>query len=137
MVWYRALPNLQPGREAQAISASLPVGATDALQALGRPVRVFNYYDYGGYLVWRLVPQGGRVYIDGRVEVYGAQVFSRYLQVSYMTPAWADVIAQAHPDAIILPNAHPLTGILRQDSAWQVLRQDAVATVFTRVGFAP
>ena len=137
MVWYRAVPNLQPGREAQAISAALPVEATDSLQAVGRPVRVFNYYDYGGYLVWRLFPDGGRVYIDGRVEVYGAKGFSRYLQVSYMTPAWRDVIAQAHPDAIILPNAHPLTSILRQDSAWQVLRQDQVATVFTRVGFAP
>jgi hypothetical protein len=137
MVGYRALPNLQSDREAQVISAALPVEATDALQVLGRPVRVFNYYDYGGYLVWRLFPDGGRVFIDGRVEVYGPQVFSRYLQVNYMTPAWPDVIAQAHPDAIILPNAHPLTGILRQDAAWQVLRQDAVATVFTRVGFAP
>jgi hypothetical protein len=137
MVWYRALPNLQSGPQAQAISAALPVGATDALQALGRPVRVFNYYDYGGYLVWRLFPAGGRVFIDGRVEVYGSQVFSRYLQVSYMSTTWADVIAQARPDAIILPNAHPLTGILRQDATWQVLRRDPVATVFTRVGFAP
>ncbi len=137
MVGYRALPNLQSGREAQALSAALPVEATDALRALGRPVRVFNYYDYGGYLVWRLFPTGGRVFIDGRVEVYGPQVFSRYLQVSYLSESWPDVIAQAHPDAIILPNAHPLTGILRQDATWQVLRRDAVATVFTRVGFAP
>jgi hypothetical protein len=137
MVGYRALPNLQSGREAQAIGAVLPVGATDALQALGRPVRVFNYYDYGGYLVWRLFPSGGRVFIDGRVEVYGSQVFSRYLQVSYLTAAWPDVIAQAHPDAIILPNSHPLTVILQHDAGWQVLRRDPVATVFTRVGFAP
>jgi hypothetical protein len=137
MVIYRALPNLQPVREAQAISAALPVEATDALQALGRPVRVFNYYDYGGYLVWRLYPDGGRVFIDGRVEVYGSQVFSRYLQVSYLTAAWPDVIAWAHPDAIILPSAHPLTGILEKDTSWQVLRHDPVATVFTRVGFAP
>ena len=137
MVGYRALPNLQPGHEAQAISAALPVEATDAVQALGRPVRVFNYYDYGGYLVWRLFPSGGRVFIDGRVEVYGSQVFSRYLQVSYLTAAWPDVIGQARPDAIILPNSHPLTGILRQDASWQVLRRDPVATVFTRVGFAP
>jgi hypothetical protein len=137
MLAYRALPNLQPGSQAQALSAALPVEATDALQALGRPVRVFNYYDYGGYLVWRLFPSGGRVFIDGRVEVYGSQLFSRYLQVSYLTAAWPDVIAASHPDAIILPNGHPLTGILRQDAGWQVLRRDPVATVFTRVGFAP
>ncbi|HEV2014607.1 MAG TPA: hypothetical protein VGR77_12110 [Candidatus Dormibacteraeota bacterium] len=137
MVAYRALPNLQPGREAAAISAVLPVQATDALQALGGPLRVFNYYDYGGYLVWRLFPSGGRVFIDGRVEVYGSQVFSRYLQVSYLADSWPAVIAQAYPDAVILPSAHPLVGILRRDPAWQVLSRDSVATVFTRVGFAP
>ncbi len=137
MVAYRALPNLQTGREAAAISAVLPVQATDALQALGRPLRVFNYYDYGGYLVWRLYPGGGRVFIDGRVEVYGPQVFSRYLQVSYLAEGWPAVIAQAHPDAIILPSGHPLVGILRQDAQWQILSRDPVATVFTRVGFAP
>jgi hypothetical protein len=137
MVAYRALPNLQSGNEAAAIRAALPVEATDALQAIGRPLRVFNYYDYGGYLVWRLFPVGGTVFIDGRVEVYGPQVFSRYLQVSYLADSWPEVIAQAHPDAIILPNAHPLVGILRQDANWQVLRRDAVATVFTRVGFVP
>jgi hypothetical protein len=137
MVAYRALPNLQTGPEAAAISAVLPVQATDALQALDRPLRVFNYYDYGGYLVWRLFPEGGQVFIDGRVEVYGSQIFSRYLQVSYLTDSWPAVIAQAHPDAIILPSSHPLVSILRRDPAWQVLSHDAVATVFTRVGFAP
>jgi len=137
MVAYRALPNLQAGREAAAISGTLPVHATDALQALDRPLRVFNYYDYGGYLVWRLFPGGGRVFIDGRVEVYGSRVFSRYLRVSYLADDWPEVIAQAHPDAIVLPSGHPLVGILRQDAAWQVLSRDPVATVFTRVGFAP
>ncbi|HXM51655.1 MAG TPA: hypothetical protein VN913_00115, partial [Candidatus Binatus sp.] len=137
MIAYRAVPNLQPAAEAAAIKAVLPVQAADALQRTGRPVRVFNYYDYGGYLVWRLYPDGGRVFIDGRVEVYGSEVFSRYLRVSYLATGWQDVIAEAHPDAIVLPSAHPLTGILGQDSAWSVLSRDEVTTVFIRVGFAP
>jgi hypothetical protein len=137
MIAYRAVPNLRPASEAAAIKGVLPVGATDALQRTGRPLRVFNYYDYGGYLIWRLYPDGGRVFIDGRVEVYGPQVFSRYLRVSYLSSGWQDVIAQAHPDAIVLPSAHPLTGILGQDSTWSLLSRDDVATVFIRVGFAP
>ena len=137
MIAYRAEPNLRPATEAAAISAALPVQATDALARLGRPLKVFNYYDYGGYLVWRLFPNGTRVYIDGRVEVYGPEVFSRYLRVSYLASGWQDVLAQSHPDAIVLPSAHPLVGILQQDSDWTLLSQDGVATVFTRVGFAP
>jgi hypothetical protein len=115
----------------------LPVRAADALARTGRPVRVFNYYDYGGYLIWRLYPDGSRVFIDGRVEVYGPQVFSRYLRVSYLASGWQDVLQQAHPDAIVLPSAHPLTGILGQDPAWSLLSRDEVAAVFIRVGFAP
>jgi hypothetical protein len=135
MIAYRALPGLAPASEAAAIKAVLPVQAADALERIGRPVRVFNYYDYGGYLAWRLYPEGGRVYIDGRVEVYGPEVFSRYLRVSYLASGWQDVIAQAHPDAIVLPSGHPLTGILGQDAAWSLLSRDEVTTVFIRVGF--
>jgi hypothetical protein len=137
MVVYRALPNLQPTNEATAISATLPVQATDALLRLGRPVRVFNYYDYGGYLVWRLFPSGGRVYIDGRVEVYGTRVFADYLQVNYLGEGWPSVIARARPDAIMLPTGHPLVRLLQQDAEWQQFSRDPVSTVFTRVGFAP
>jgi hypothetical protein len=137
MVVYRALPSLRPATEAAAIGAALPVQATDALQRTGRPLRVFNYYDYGGYLVWRLYPAGSRVFIDGRVEVYGPEVFSRYLRVNYMASGWQDVLLQSHPDAIVFPSAHPLVDILLKDPQWMMLSRDGVATVFTRVGFAP
>jgi hypothetical protein len=137
MIAYRAVPNLRPATEAAAMRAALPVQATEALQRLGRPLRVFNYYDYGGYLIWRLFPDGGRVFIDGRVEVYGSEVFGRYLRVSYLASGWQEVLLQSHPDAIVLPSGHPLVGILERDQEWTLLSQDGVATVFTRVGFAP
>jgi len=137
MLTYRALPNLRSADEAAAIASVFPVQATNALQAVGKPVRIFNYYDYGGYLLWRLYPQGSRIFIDGRVEVYGSALFSRYLRVSYLAEGWPSVIAEADPDAIVLPSGHPLVGLLQQDRAWQLFSHDHVATVFTRVGFAP
>ncbi|TME23788.1 MAG: hypothetical protein E6I68_06570 [Chloroflexi bacterium] len=137
MLTYRALPNLRSADEAAAIASVFPVQATNALQAVGKPVRIFNYYDYGGYLLWRLYPHGSRIFIDGRVEVYGSALFSRYLRVSYLAEGWPPVIAEADPDAIVLPSGHPLVGLLQQDRAWQLFSHDHVATVFTRVGFAP
>jgi hypothetical protein len=137
MVAYRAVPNLAPATEAAAISTTLPVHAADELTGLGRPVRIFNYYDYGGYLIWRLFPTGSRVYIDGRVEVYGTRVFADYLRVNYVGEGWPLVIAQARPDVIVLPSGHPLVRLLQQDAEWQQFSRDPVSTVFTRVGFAP
>src|SRR5438552_8440407 len=137
MLGYRALPNLQPANQAAAITAVLPVESTSVLERIGRPLRIFNYYDYGGYLVWRLYPGGGRVFIDGRVEVYGSRIFSEYLQVSYLAEGWPAVIARANPDAIVVPSAHPLVGLLQRDPGWRLMTRDGVATVFTRVGFQP
>jgi hypothetical protein len=135
MIGYRALPNLEPATEAAAISNGEPVQMTDVLAHLGRPVRVFNYYDYGGYVLWRLYPSGGRVYIDGRVEVYGPRVFADYLRVNYLAQGWPSVIASARPDAIVLPSNHPLVRLLQSDPGWQNLGHDRVATLFVRVGF--
>lgn len=137
MIAYRAVPNLRRSSETAALSAALPVQATDALLQLRRPLRVFNYYDYGGYLLWRLYPAGGRVFIDGRVEAYGPDIFRQYLQVNYLANGWPAVIARYHPDAIVLPSGHPLTTLLDRDPAWQRLSHDPVATVFIPAAGTP
>lgn len=137
MVIYRAWPNLQPANESAAIARVLPVTATAALQASGRPMRIFNDYAYGGYLIWSLYPTGGRVYIDGRVEVYGPAIFSDYLRVNAVAGGWQSVLADADPDVIMLPTGHPVIQLLEQGGTWQPFSQDAVATVLTRGGAAP
>jgi len=137
MIGYRAMPNLQPAAEAASIGAVEPVQVTDVLAKTDRPLRIFNYYDYGGYLIWRLYPAGSRVFIDGRVEVYGSRVFADYLRVNYLGDGWPSVIARANPDAIVLPSGHPLVRLLQRDAGWRALTHDRAATVFIRVGFAP
>ena len=137
MIAYRAIPNLQPAGETAALAAAEPVQAVDSLLALHRPLRLFNYYDFGGYALWRLYPVGGRVFIDGRVEVYGPRVFGEYLAVSYLSTAWSNVLARYRPDAIMMPTNHPLVTLLAADHDWKLLERDQVATVFTRVGSTP
>ncbi|HSO93176.1 MAG TPA: hypothetical protein VLS53_01735 [Candidatus Dormibacteraeota bacterium] len=137
MIADRAVPNLQPSAETAALSAGEPVQAVESLLAVHRPLRLFNYYDFGGYALWRLYPVGGRVFIDGRVEVYGPQVFSQYLAVNYLSSAWPEVLARYRPDAIMMPTNHPLVTLLAADPDWKLLEKDRVATVFTRVGSTP
>jgi hypothetical protein len=48
-----------------------PSGATDAYLANYSGLRLFNTYDFGGYLIYRFQETGDTVSMDGRSEMYG------------------------------------------------------------------
>jgi hypothetical protein len=57
-----------------------PAGAADFLLSHSITGRMFNTYEYGGYLTWRLWPQE-RVFIDGRA--LSESVFADYGRILY------------------------------------------------------
>jgi hypothetical protein len=57
-----------------------PKGAADFLQAHAVTAPMFNTYEFGGYLMWRLWPQE-RVFIDGRA--LSESVFKDYARILY------------------------------------------------------
>ena len=136
MLAYRALPNLEPGREQAAIAGAFPTHAAAALAGMGRPVRVFNEYGWGGYLVWTGYPST-RVVIDGRVEVYGDAVFRDYLAVNALVPGWRQVLDRYQPDAVLFPTGHPLIALLQAEGSWRTASTDPVATLLVRADRAP
>lgn len=60
--------------------SEMPCFSSDFLAANPPPKQLFNSYNLGGYLVFRLAPQTP-VYIDGRLDVYPAQVWQDMLAV--------------------------------------------------------
>src|SRR5215204_2290772 len=57
-----------------------PVAAVKVMQSHQLPQPIFNEYDWGGYLIWKLYPSY-RVYIDGRADVYGEAGMEEYLKL--------------------------------------------------------
>src|SRR5262249_36572621 len=57
-----------------------PAGAADFLLAHRITQPIFNTYEFGGYLMWRLWPQQ-RVFIDGRA--LSERVFEDYARILY------------------------------------------------------
>jgi hypothetical protein len=130
MIGARLLPSLSTAHTETLLAATQPLGAATYLQA--HPARnLFNYYDFGGYLIWTLQPEGARVFIDGRVEVYGARVFADYLAVNNLLPGWEQVLARYPIDAVVMPARHPVVGLLGS-SGWRIVYQDATAVVLER-----
>jgi len=73
----------QPKTEAE----NFPKAAVDWLQTHTPAGEIFNSYNWGGYLIWRLYPQY-RVFIDGRADVYGDAFIFNYMSIYDAKPGW-------------------------------------------------
>ncbi len=81
-----------------------PSGATDFLAAHDLKGRLFNTYNAGGYLIYRLYPKQ-RVFIDGRYNPYPRQVIDDYDTIVDGGPRWF-VKLQSYEIDIVLSETH-------------------------------
>lgn len=130
MIGTRLLPNAAPDRQQGQLVATQPVAAAAFLQNQA-PLDIFNFYGFGGYLVWTLQPHGDRVFIDGRVEVYGDGIFTEYLAVNGLAPGWLEILDRYQVRTVLMPPGHPIVALL-EASGWRVAYRDQVAAVLQR-----
>lgn len=107
----------------------VPSQAVDYLEQMNLARRVFNEYQFGGYLVWRGLP----VYIDGRADLYGDHLVE-YLELSNgRDPLWRERFDQYGLNVALLYPDSPLANILLTSRQWVTLYQDDQAMVLGRV----
>lgn len=59
-----------------------PLQATEFIKAASLRGHMFNDYNYGAYMLWRLAPEFA-IFIDGRADVYECCEMRDYLQLAY------------------------------------------------------
>jgi hypothetical protein len=114
-----ALRNGLPARAVAAVETTLPSG------------RIFNPYDWGGYLIWKLYPRR-HVYIDGRTDLYGDAFVHEYFRLISGQGAWRLRFAEMGIRTVIINSAAPLATSLRNEPGWTQLYRDSIASVFVR-----
>jgi tetratricopeptide (TPR) repeat protein len=126
-------PRLPPGFGVRA--GFFPEGASAFLERHRLDGRLFNAYEFGGYLIWRRWP-ANQVLIDGR---YDAVLFDERLlqdyEAAYRSPAALDRITAAYGVDILVLNANPTRQripFLDAHPAWARVYWDNVAEVFVR-----
>lgn len=72
-----------------------PVRAVDFILREGIRGPIFNYYNEGGYLIWRLWPEQ-KVFIDGRSEVYAGQPLQDFLAILMFRNGWQDIVNEKY-----------------------------------------
>jgi hypothetical protein len=116
----------QPSIEAQ----KFPARAVAFLNAHTTRGRIFNHYDWGGYLIWKLRPSTP-VFIDGRADLYGEQLFHDFADTYQLKDGWQQILQQWHIETVLVPSDSVLATGLRANHAWNITYHDSQATIFT------
>ena len=100
------------------------------LSSLGQAVdgRVFNAHDFGGWLIWK----GVTVSIDGRSDMYGPELFLRYIANWSASPGWQQRLREDDVAYVLVEPAAPIAVALRTDTAWRLRAADPVSVLFER-----
>ncbi|MGC1225753.1 MAG: hypothetical protein WA859_04680 [Candidatus Sulfotelmatobacter sp.] len=117
--------------EPQSEMRQFPEGAVAFLQAHAPAGPIFNNYDWGGYLVWKLYPSL-RVFIDGRADVYGDQFLHDFATTYEFKDDWQQTIQRWEIQSVLVPPQSALATGLRNAPGWIVSFEDAQAVVLTR-----
>jgi hypothetical protein len=86
---------------------------------------LFNYYDYGGYLLWQL--PGRLVYIDGRMPSWqkdGHNYLNDYLRITRDASFRRSQFAQYNITCVLYPTVESLVTQLHREG-WQTVSRDA------------
>ena len=110
---------------------SVPSAAADYVAAHHRGARLFNDFDWGGFLIYRLWPAFS-VSIDGRTQVYGEEILRAYGRTHYVRSGWRELLDACDPDVILWPAAGPFAMLVRELPGWRVAYEDEIAVVFVR-----
>lgn len=113
-----------------------PAGASAFLEAQRLDGRIFNTYEFGGYLIWRRWP-ANQVLIDGRYDaiLFDEKLLEAYIQAHESREA-LDRITQAYGVQILVSSARPgrQMASLVGHPDWARVYWDPVAEVYVRRG---
>lgn len=108
--------------------AKFPVAAVTFLKSERIAGNMFNNDEFGDYLIY--AAPGYRVFMDGRSDMYGEKLGRAYLGVANALPAWKTVMEKYQISWVFFDTESPLTAALREQSEWQAIYSDRVATIF-------
>jgi tetratricopeptide (TPR) repeat protein len=130
------------GSFGSGLSWWFPERAAAFVERENLPGQIFNSYNEGGYLTWRLGPKY-LDYIDGRAIPFGRELVQRNNKLMTMppdSPEWQKEAEAYNINTVVTPlgryNGLQLFPALRQfctNSAWRPVYLDEVAAVFVRV----
>ena len=113
-----------------AFKAYLPVDAVDYLKENKPEGRLFNSYNWGGYLLWALPDYP--VFVDGRTDLYNDKIINKWLTVVRVDSSWQDILEEYGVNLVLIEPRSMLDRTLAVDPAWTPIYQDTISILYQR-----
>jgi hypothetical protein len=112
----------------EAVAETYPVAAAKVIEERGYEGPLYNHFNWGGYLIWRLprLP----VSMDGRTNIYGDERISRSAKTWNGGRGWKEDPELAAARLVLADVNKPLCELLRLDRRFELVYEDSVAAVF-------
>lgn len=118
--------------QATAAAEAFPERAIEALQAGNYGERLFAYYDWGGYAIFKLYPKY-RVFVDGRADLYGNGLLHEFDTAAQIRAGWRQVVDEWKVRVVLVPGNCALAQALMLDPDWHMQYRDSQAVLLVRV----
>jgi hypothetical protein len=124
------LRGLTPARLEQEEARVYPARAVEALRTSGETGPLYNHFNLGGYLIWKIPDL--RVSMDGRTNLHGDERMLRSFNTWAGQKGWEDDPELAEARVVFADPSSVLASLLRRDPHFRVLHEDEQAIVLVR-----
>jgi hypothetical protein len=125
-----ALLRVSPPAQEAEIARSMPVGAVRWLDANEPGERIFNRYEWGGY-IGQQRPELP-IFMDGRADVYGDELLQMYVSIIGVQDDPQATLDRYDIDHAVFPPETPLADWFDRSSLWERAYADETAVVWLR-----
>jgi hypothetical protein len=94
--------------------------------------RVFSPDSWGDYLTYRNYPRQ-RVFVDGRSDFFGKDLFDDYLRTLRGHHGWDFVLDKYQVDLVLAPCSTAILSVIGRDARWRLVDQDGLACLAERI----
>jgi len=108
-----------------------PVEATKFLDENPQNGNMFNEFNWGGYLLYKLWP-GNNVFLDSQSDFYGEELMREYNQVMSASVEWQDILQEHQVDWVIVPAKSTLANAIATNAKWGIIYADDTSVIGIR-----
>ncbi len=105
------------------------VDAVDFIKREQIPGRMFNNDEFGDLIIYKAHRQF-KVFIDGRLDMYGSKHLKEYYKITSFSPGWENILQSYGISWIIYNTESEFVRFLTSRQEWRLVYSDKLASIF-------